>query len=917
MKTFSLLFLITFSFNAIAQDSEFQNIAQSPSLEIYDLLKDSKGYIWLAHDLGISRYDGRNFVNFSNSQQNALSMTDLCEDAQGRIWCHNFEGQIFYIENFKLNLLSSYHFQDELSFPRIVTCGNELIATSVKGIFICDTRTLTSKYFLLSDSTSSLTVLNNKVLVRGNQNWYIYQKGNGITKAIFNGGDIDTKASLSLQPQGVKDTAFLISNPNGYYYKLLIKNNELIVLDKKKADGFINAITITNDEVWVHTKSLSICERKNISYVNQNITDIIKDDEGNIFFSTLKNGLYIKYAYSPVSILKTPFLDEGDFIRKIISSDKYFLCGTQNGKLLLLSKSFNLLEEFSLSSQKIPIEQLFEINDDIFFAGTSIGLFSINVKTEKIALIDSSVILKDIAIKKDEIFLAATKGVIKLSLNNNHGYKFSLIKAGRSRSINYDDSLSELLGSFNDGVYSLNRNRYEPVFYKGQRIYSTIIRRLNKKLLIGTFNQGVFIKEGDQISNLTIADGLLSNSIRNIKVFNNKIWIIYNGFIQKLDEQFKTIPTPVIPFNGSLIYDLVEEKEEIYVTTNTGVYHISPVLRQNNSTATNIDYFLINGKDTAVNKTKFSYTQNDLQVNVSSPFYYSYNVLRYKYRIYQKSESNWQVLDNNQKAFSLVSLQPGSYNLEVIAIDPIGQSVTRPLKQTFEIIPAWFQTTWFKAFLILFFILLFYFLYKYRLQQILKIQQVRKNISSDLHDEIGSTLSSINIYTGLAKYDENKGIYLETISKSVTEVVDKLDDLVWGINPRYDTTTSIINRLLLYAKPLTEARNISFEIKNELTEKEIKLKAETKHNIYLISKELINNAIKYSKCTQIIVRFFKQQKSLFFSIEDDGVGFDKASVSKERNGLSNISLRVANMKGQINIETENGEGTVVQISIPF
>ena len=63
-----------------------------PSREVYDLLTDRRGFLWIGHDLGISRYDGSSLIHFSHPQQAALSMTDLVEDSLGRIWCHNFSG---------------------------------------------------------------------------------------------------------------------------------------------------------------------------------------------------------------------------------------------------------------------------------------------------------------------------------------------------------------------------------------------------------------------------------------------------------------------------------------------------------------------------------------------------------------------------------------------------------------------------------------------------------------------------------------------------------------------------------------------------------------------------------------------------------------------------------------------------------
>ncbi|RYY93350.1 MAG: hypothetical protein EOO11_19880, partial [Chitinophagaceae bacterium] len=112
MKWLNLLLVFLVS-GAMAQEPLLRPVQGVPSNEVYDLLRDSSGFVWLAHNAGLSRYDGHNFVHYGNPQQNSRAVTDLCQDAQGRIWCHNFEGQIFYAEGRQLHLLRDYDFRQE------------------------------------------------------------------------------------------------------------------------------------------------------------------------------------------------------------------------------------------------------------------------------------------------------------------------------------------------------------------------------------------------------------------------------------------------------------------------------------------------------------------------------------------------------------------------------------------------------------------------------------------------------------------------------------------------------------------------------------------------------------------------------------------------------------------------------------
>src|SRR5689334_7079111 len=111
--------LLVVLYHACAQNITIDETITSPSKEIYDLLQDSKGFIWIADELGVRRYDGVSFTSYSHQLQSSLSMTDLVEDKEGRIWCHNFNGQIFYIEQEQMHLLTAYDGTKEKYFPRI------------------------------------------------------------------------------------------------------------------------------------------------------------------------------------------------------------------------------------------------------------------------------------------------------------------------------------------------------------------------------------------------------------------------------------------------------------------------------------------------------------------------------------------------------------------------------------------------------------------------------------------------------------------------------------------------------------------------------------------------------------------------------------------------------------------------------
>ena len=108
---FRFLFLILFiqGINSNAQLQNLQLVKGLPTEEVYDLFSDSKGFIWVSHQLGISRFDGIKFTQFSNIDQTITGTSGICEDKQGRIWFYNFNGQLFYIEKERMKLFEEYN----------------------------------------------------------------------------------------------------------------------------------------------------------------------------------------------------------------------------------------------------------------------------------------------------------------------------------------------------------------------------------------------------------------------------------------------------------------------------------------------------------------------------------------------------------------------------------------------------------------------------------------------------------------------------------------------------------------------------------------------------------------------------------------------------------------------------------------
>ena len=213
-------------------------------------------------------------------------------------------------------------------------------------------------------------------------------------------------------------------------------------------------------------------------------------------------------------------------------------------------------------------------------------------------------------------------------------------------------------------------------------------------------------------------------------------------------------------------------------------------------------------------------------------------------------------------------------------------------------------------------------LYKYRIRQILKLQEVRNKIARDLHDDIGSTLGSINLYSQVAnvklssnKQEDIKHI-LEKIENSSREIIDKTGDAVWSVNPANDLVKDLVLRMEGYAATLLGTAEIQFNIYCDEKLLDTKLKMEQRKNIFLIYKEAIHNIIKYAEATEVNISLKKSVNKLQLIIVDNGKGFD---VNENRayngNGLKNMKARADEINGKINIDSKVNSGTTIEILI--
>jgi signal transduction histidine kinase/ligand-binding sensor domain-containing protein len=310
--------------------------------------------------------------------------------------------------------------------------------------------------------------------------------------------------------------------------------------------------------------------------------------------------------------------------------------------------------------------------------------------------------------------------------------------------------------------------------------------------------------------------------------------------------------------------------------------------------------------------------QNSFSVYFSSLSYQQNSRLTFYYRM-EGSNNDWQIADGSHfQNYAL--LPPGRYEFQVFAENSEGIRSPHITKLAVVIKPPFWRRAWFIALLAVLFILAVYHLHNLRIQRLLAVEKVRSRVARDLHDDMGSTLSTINILSSMAKSKMTTDAvktagYLSKISDNSQRMMEAMDDIVWSIKPANDSMQRIVARMREFATSMLEAKDIALHFTVAEPALGVKLDMEKRRDLFLLFKEALNNAAKYSKATNVWVNLSVQNKQLILSVKDNGSGFD-VQHSDEGNGLGNMRKRADSLNGNLQIVSEKGMGTEITLTMP-
>ncbi len=992
-KNSLILGLIIFNLahpDCFSQSYKFENYSTQHGIVnnyVRNIAKDADGFIWVATNRGLSRFDGFSFKNYLEKGLRSSWISHLMKDKNGKFWVTTEGGMCYYDklnDDFKyiskkdeLKVFSSAPIYEDSKNKKWVAADNGLFSFDNNHIFPTKLKKFTEPHVIYEDiknrlwigSIDGLTVFdtktgNSQLFPLNTSAWHYF------VYAIYPENDhemwLGTDSGLLLFDTE-KKTFQQLTKPEESPKNLIISS----ITDFPEKDNTLWCATINN--------GIMIFDRKTRKFTNQYAASLIEPNglQTNTITSVFEDGAILwlgtDLGLSKVNLNNSQFqtvkiqeLYEKkslDYLTRIVpdvKNSKFWWIATsdEKGSLLFYDSEKKKVLKFYQIVPKNEKKNLVntKIKDLIFdkkgrlWIATFDGIYL--MKNEKFVHFpidplkhtDAYTLKLD---KENVLWIGTDEGLFELNTNNFQRKSHPLNWNGTSEeknsdvrnfpieNIDFDDTGNVWIGSIKYGCFRFipSTNRLTRYFIKSGENTDPYINRVN-----------TVIWDKNSLYFASIA-GVVSVDLKTLKyhIFapeksfyvyslakdnNENLWACtYNG-VCRIDA--KTQQSSFFNINDGLSNNLtlfpINVLSDKYIIGYTGAYsYFNPLLVQTSSKKLKplINDVFIDKKQQQLfdengdyQPVKINYSENNITLKFTALEYDNPEKLSFRYRL-EEFDKNWVLADKNRQV-SYTNLDYKKYKFRLQVANSQGDWSDLETDLNIQVFPPFYQTWWFYVLSICTVFALAYAFYRYRINQLIKLQNMRNRIASDLHDEIGSTLSSISILSEMVAFQQmkggNKANPMLQVSNDAREVIDKMDDIIWTINPENDTFYNLETRIKTYAIPLFESKDIEFTIKFSPELESVKIDMSKRRDVYLIMKEAINNLVKYSECTLASIEGNIEHKILKIKIIDNGIGFDTEQFS-QRNGQKNMKSRTEKIGGLLSIKSKIGKGTEVDLRL--
>ncbi len=857
---------------------------------INTIFNDSENQLWVGTAKGLFQFEIITNKSIQLKQKNLFSLADnsiraIQEGKENQLWVgtaknlHRLVNDSFEIVQLKEKVKS------EPINDLLINKKGELLIATYQGVFIIKNTSEVEKSILYEHSKNGVNSLHDNMIIsifedRNHEGLYwlgtylsgigqMYKRKKRFVTNYLKDTKLEEKIGASVHLISKKDDILWLSTTSG-----------LIRYDRKKDDyQLLRKFKIIN-------KGKNNFKKE--SFYHNWITTIFKDKNGQIWLGSRLGLLKLikQNNQFAVELFQSEIETEQAVIGIYQDEDKLYLGGWSgisvfDLKTEKLAKKAIVIDTINSKEFGYQVRFLHQDKQQNWWIGTTHGLvyydtvkedFWEHIKTNKGKVYqhnpdDENSLVSDriTAICEDvngNIWLGTHSGLVQVTI--------------KKKDLNFR-FFSEKDGLANSLVYTvLNDNQ-----------------GVDNYLWLST-NRGLsrFDITTNDFANFDIKDGLQSNE------FNG------NSCFQALDGEL---------FFGGINGYTSFYPSEIELETN------APKVFITNLKTSEKEHNLLNQKS-----IELAYINNSFSVQFNGLDFIYPSDMEYFYRLEGRGDEQLISLGNSRQV-NFTELGAGNYTLYIYAKNRDGAMQAIGDKLAIKIAAPFWQTWWFLLLSLLIFSFLIWSIYHIRyldkMQKLAEIERVRKSAAQDFHDELGSKLTIISMFTELTKSKLNGNYeavapYLDKVSDTAGSLYHSMKDLIWALNPEQDTLQDLFLQLKDFGDELFDQTGVVFQslgIEQDIQEQVIPM--ECKRHVLLIFKELMNNSLKHSDCTEVRLSILNEKDGLKISLKDNGSGFNP-SDEYDGDGLKNIYSRADKIDGKISV-CSNNRGTEVILACGF
>lgn len=929
------------------------------------MMSDSKGYLWLATDKGLVKYNSRNFQILSFTSTQLKSVAYINEDTKGKIWCINFYKQIFYVERDSLkhfDITSEEYFQQ----PNILNFSvdeTNIYLTTLSSILIIDKKShkIVKK---ISPTSSKNAVFQHSILY--NNELYFFDRKNQLLNL-----------SNPRQPHS--------PSANFLEIRLAVCNNKLIAIERGKRkrqailfDGntikslpnynvpqnaYVYHLSVTGEkEIWICTQNGAYLWNYETGktkpfFINERVSDVVKDFQGNYWFSTLDNGLYKCPNLNCIKI-SSPFNNNDNATKIIKTHNGHFVVGNTKGEIAEIDKNARCIKKYkSATNEEIEFLHISKDGKKLYSDG---GLF--DYKTGKIItpyefgkMVDEdnlgniiiSTFNRGMATVNDFIKVDTTKlpnnilfnkfDVCNISIAGKILRKARLLRIKRSTYCLADISNQGFWVAYDDDLYFYNNNGTTSIIKDKNRrsILATHLLQIGNKLYVSTTTNGLYVlnEQNNEEKHYTTDNGLQSNIAKKTIVEKNKIWLLTDESLEMIDIS-SGLTQDFLSTSGleSLtVYDFAIDSDLVFLATPNGIMRY---VRSENPIGDRIkitELSVINNSKEIPQNSNIDYNKNSIIIKLDAIHYKSPNRLQFHYRLLG-SDSTLQTVAATNNIINYKSLAPGNYCFEVYAADVnmIFRSTTSTF--SFSVTKPYWQKVWFWCLVFIVSAGMILLGVKVWARKFKLKQQAQENLLQSKLTAIRSQMNPHFLYNVL---NTVQGLVYANKKNEASEMLGNFSDLMRKTLQESDKTEILlkdeIESLQLYLALEKKRFDASFFyqiiVGNDIETEEIYIPS-------MFIQPFAENAIKHGllhkegdKTLYIIIK--KEKNKLLISIDDNGVGRNRAANINKKNKILSTGFAIKGVNDRISIYNEMNvekisfeiidktQGTLVNLHLPI